>query len=598
MSLVRNYISDNNFLVAMLNQSNLSHLYKEKKHSDVLNMYREDFNKHHPHAPKGAGEFHSLQAHLQKHFSDDFFDFFLFLTDARRVQPVFRDITNFHKYGPSALPDHMLHAGNFTWSEDPNIELTLVVRGLGKSVYLVAQAIHNLTKNIYDKSLYIQDKIDQSTRSLNLIKTLVTSKALALVYPHIFKSSIEEYRGDGSIFRRQELDLKPAGFLYAELDTTNAGMFRKESSYAASSVNTSEVGVHVGKIFADDIVNQQTPKNEAEAQSQIEFFSALDGLEEYEETGNGIAYKLVGTTWRGPGLYEHIMEKEGASVFSLPIEYTYKETQYYIAPIFDAKKVSKKVTALGTWSDSQLYMKCKEFSNEKLDLGFDKDTHVITLTENEVETFKKIGVVVQTCDPSYSKNNKKDGDNKSRFTILHTIMTRDTMFIFDAYSSLGERTDPTITLNRDLAIKHTTDVFIQDAQGTQESLYKDVRDEIWRKHDATVTCIPYKKGSNFNGMTGKADIANGVLRSLIVEGKLKVIVTEENKERIQIVIDQLSGADKGFDVVDCVVMTKVGIPDLKKELQTAVNRKKRGVGVGMCLKPGTVARNNQQLLRR
>jgi len=238
--------------------------------------------------------------------------------------------------------------------------------------------------------------------------------------------------------------------------------------------------------------------------------------------------------------------------------------------------------SMGDWGRSNLYMIPRKRNVSTLNLGFDPRYHTIRLTQEEIDSFKKVMISVQVCDPSYSTLNKKDGDDKSRFTIIHLLMSNDTIFIYDIYSTKGERNDPTIKLNTLRALENQTDVFIMDAQGTQMSLFKDVSESI-KKQLGSITTIPYTKKSVSLGQ-GKIEIANNVLRSYFIEEKIKVIITPENSERIQLVIDQLAGVDPGLDVIDCIVYAKESV-NTQEELRLAQYRKKQGIDdVAQCTK--------------
>jgi len=70
---------------------------------------------------------------------------------------------------------------------------------------------------------------------------------------------------------------------------------------------------------------------------------------------------------------------------------------------------------------------------------------------------------------------------------------------------------------------------------------------------------------------GKIEIANNVMRDLFLNDKIKVLITDENRDRMGIVIDQLSRLDKGLDIIDCLVYTKVKC-DTYTELDKAMRR--------------------------
>ena len=127
------------------------------------------------------------------------------------------------------------------------------------------------------------------------------------------------------------------------------------------------------------------------------------------------------------------------------------------------------------------------------------------------------------------------------------------------------------------------------------SLYKDVAESILKNH-GPITTVGYSKKKATEGM-GKIEIANNVLRSYFIEEKIKVIVTEENRERIQLVIDQLAGNDPGLDAVDCIVYAKQSV-DVPQEMRSAHYRKSvGGDGVKQCTKSFVKQSREHQFLQ-
>ena len=561
---VRNYKRDLVNLQAYLKVHLLEDLYNSIENKQIIGAFMDDFEDRFPGRDRYEVAFMSTIRHLRRHFNDNFYDFFLFLTDARRVQPVMRDLVNFHKHGPSALPDYMVNSGRFEWHEGAIIELSLIVRGIGKSIYLMARAAWHVSRYNTDKTLVIHGKQDLSTANIAALKTLITNPFLAMVYQDLFHGSIQAYKAAGGAITREHIDIALPRFYFDDIDSDLTGMYKKESTYGAASPKTDETGKHVSKVFGDDLSNEQTSGSAIASADMISYFEGLDGLEEYDSK-KPFGKELVGTRWYGNDLYEHIYSLDTASVFSLPIEWTYKETKYYISPaIFDEKKVEEKVKNLGQWAKSQLYMIPRPLVDVQLDLSFDEDHHVITYTAEELKMFRYSMVVTQICDFAYSKKNKKKGDSKSRFTVLTIYRAKGVTYITDIFSSLGERTAETISINTDLAYRNFTDVFIADAQGTQNNLYLDIADALGTAHGDRITCIPHK-GGGVSGATGKLEVANNVLRQYFMMDRIKVVLVRGDSaqnERMSLVIDQLAGRDPGLDVVDCLVY---GITDVQVE---------------------------------
>ena len=507
----------------------------------------------------------ALTIHIRRHLSLNFFDFLLFATDAMQVRDIHRIVHDFYQYGHDALPKHMKNAGDFIWTPDASVELVLLPRGIGKSVTLMARAVWDLTHEPTDKALIAHGKQELSTGDIATIKSLITNPYLAMVYPEIFKDSVEAYRKSGSILKRNEVEIEVGSFIFDDI-TDNKGLFKKESTFSAGSINTDETGKHVSRIYFDDLVNEQrsaTPEATAEV---VSYFAKLAGLKEHEvDKTKRFVRRGAGTQWYENSLYATIMDSTNSAVFSMPIRWEHAKTVYYIASeIFDETIVDQLEKDMGEWSESQYYQIPRKLNTSSLDIGFTESRHIMTVSEAELDAFKRGMLVVQVCDPSYSKANKRAGDGKSRFTILHLLMSKNIIYIFDVFNSLGESNSSIISLNSEEVIAKGVDVFIQDAQGTQLNLYNDVRDII-KKENTAVTCIPHTT-SRSSGSLGKLNQANTLLTAYFTDNRIKVVVTDENKNRVAKVIEQLAGRDPGLDIVDCLVYA-IDDTDIPTELR-------------------------------
>jgi len=581
---MRDFKKDIEFLKASLDESLLPELYKDKKSKQLItkysDIYAETVSNEKYDATADEIYFYGLIKALKTHFDKNFYDFYKFSTDGQRVEAsgIFRQVVDFHKYGYDALPDYMKHAGNFKYIENAPIQLTMTVRGMGKSVYLMSRAVWNLSKNITDKVLIIHGKKDMSKSDMDNVRAFITTKHLALVYPFIFQGDEQDYKKRGGRFRSTELDIKPSLFIQED-PNIDSGTFKKESSFGSASLRTNETGKHISRYYFDDLVNEDTSKSAEATQQLISYFEKLEGLEEYDiNSERDYGGEGVGTEWYENSLYQYLRDSDVCSVFSLPVEWTHAGTKYYISDkIWNDEKIEIKRKKNPNWFLSQYHMIPRKLTTDTLDLKFDPTRHILNITDAELKTFKKTMVSVQTCDPSYSKKFKKEGDGKSRFTILHSLMSHDTLWIYDLYSSLGEGgsegSEPTLALNLEHAISHEIDVFIMDSQGTQSILYEDTTRVMKRDYDSNITMIPVTNGSIAKG-NGKIEIANNVMRDLFLNDKIKVIITESNRERVKLVIDQLSRLDPGLDIIDCLVYTK-----LKVDTFTELDRAQRRHGV-------------------
>ena len=550
--------NDYNFLKAQLEESDLKK-YFSREFAHIMQEYNELARETEPGLADIAYEYFALRKTVRMDFNTDFISFFKFISDARQVKPIFTTINDFHRYGFDVLSDSEKHAGNFTWNEGATVELTMIPRGVGKSVYLIALAAWELTLDRFQKSIITHGKKEFSASNIALLSTFIVSKPLNLIYKDIFQSTIQEYRATGSTLNNGAVNIKPPNFYFLNPENDLTGQFRKEDSYSASSPLTSDVGKHVSRIYFDDLVNWDSSATPAQTLKLIAYFRSLFALKEHSLDGtNNFKARGVGTEYYEESLYNYIRTNMKSSVFALPIDWIHEGKKHYIVPSFTEKYVQEWKDELNEDAESQLYMIPRKFNNVEFNINFDKDRHTMQLTDSELDGFKETMIDIQVCDFAYSDTGKQIGDGKSRFTILHILRSEDVIYIYDCYSSFSEKNESARRLNLDHAISHRTDIFIADANGTQANLAEEIFDILHRKYDMETTCIPHKT-SKVSGSTNKLAIANTTLGQYFLSDIIKVIVTEENRDRIQLVIDQLRGADKGLDVIDCLVYSVIDV---------------------------------------
>ena len=185
---------------------------------------------------------------------------------------------------------------------------------------------------------------------------------------------------------------------------------------------------------------------------------------------------------------------------------------------------------------------------------------------------------VQVCDPAYSENDKKEGDNKSRFTITSFLCDENTTYIYDGYSSFGESLDSVANLNLLYAVKNKIDFFTQDAQGQSQGALYDKTLQMLRMQ------IPYLRAYKFtsNPVTktpGKINVALEVLQEYFNTDNIKVILTEDNKLYIKKVINQLARKEKGFDIIDTLVycQTSLSNNEIDRDNEVQIVKSRRGL---------------------
>jgi predicted nucleic acid-binding protein len=246
-------------------------------------------------------------------------------------------------------------------------------------------------------------------------------------------------------------------------------------------------------------------------------------------------------------------------------------------PVFTDSFLENMRTVLGEWYDNQMDMKPRPYTGSILDVGFSHDRNIVEMTMADFERLKADNMITQICDPSYSAKNKKQGDNKSRFTILSAVVSEERYYLYGGYQCLGVDISGVKARNIEIATRENIDFFIQDAQGSQQNYYEE---QIAAMKKELPALMDFKHTLRIRGAggSGKENAANSVLKDLMLTGDIVVVKIiddpdEDRKKMIKEIISQLTGLS-GMDFVDCTVYMVADV-DRMYDIDTARLNKRR-----------------------
>lgn len=545
--------------------------YREQMENRYWDKYKD--------STREEADFFILQAVVRKVLKDDLLWMMRFISDPDKVDVTHEHIYNFFKYGPDSLPPEYMDAvgeqgGYFQWNPKATRELILVPRGIGKTtIWHGGRAIHNIINNPEYKWLMVHSDKKRVLGNLKQTKSLMFNGRLALVFPNIFAETDKEYLQRGTKITQEKVNLVKV----YEGDDDVVALSRKEDTITLGAPGVSRTGWHFEGALADDLVTKETSVNEDATTKISEYLDELEGLEEYH-VGNDFKVWLTGTNWWENNAYDKMHGREDTSIYQMPARWVSRKGKCFLSKELPDDKIDRKIAGLRVWGESQMLMISRKFANNNSSVGFNENLHVIEDPEGElVKDLEKRLLRVQVCDPAYSTKDKREGDKKSRFTITNFLCDETTSYIYDGFSSFGENIDSVSALNLEYGVKNDIDFFIQDAQGTQGTLFD-------RTYDIMRMQLPYlrkfKMSSPQTSSQGKMDVALEVLKDYFVNNSIKVIRTKANKEFIDKVIAQLLRRDKGMDIIDTIVYCHTGLSngdtDRENEIRIALSRRMMG----------------------
>ena len=466
--------------------------------------------------------------------------------------------------------------GFFKYAENANIELVMMTRGVGKTTkWSAMRALWLSIKYPEHKWLVVSADKERAKALLKSIKDMMfQTPYLAMVFPDRFSDDIKMFRArQGNVLTNEKIDVVTFNEETEEEleDGSKNSLFRKEATFTICSPGIDRTGWHFEGIVADDLVIDDTSNSPESTKKLLRYFRSLFAMKQYRDNWQFVCY-MTGTEWFVNSLYDEVKKMKNATVFECPGKWIHDGKEVRLTRHFTDKFFEDAKEELGEWYESQMFMKARPYEGVGLDLKFSMENNVKELTFDELNIMKQENMVAQICDPSYTRANKREGDAKSRFTVIHAVVTDDAFYIYNVHQTLGEDTASIKSKNIALAQQESIDFFIQDAQGTQGGLY-DEQIELMRRE------IPYLKDFKHDtrtlvGTPTKQAVANHVLQDMFLDRqifivKLKGDHDEDRKRSMQEAVNQLLGLSAGLDIVDCIVYM---VADIDREYDVRVAR--------------------------
>jgi hypothetical protein len=500
--------------------------------------------------------------YLRNIFRENRIEFMRWISSPGYFFEIDRSIDTFFKCGyvspmvASAAEDDQ--GGFFKWVEDATIELVLVSRGTGKTTKWTCMRALWLVVNYPEyKWLVVHSDKDRAKSLLKSIKDMMINPYLELIFPDLFSDDAAIFKSrKGNILTNEKINV--VTFNEETEETLRNGNlnseFRKEATFTVGSPQIDRTSWHFEGVLFDDLVIDDTSRSPKVTRQLESYFRSLFAMKQYRDGWKFRCYG-TGTEWWQDSLYSIIKGMPNASVFEAPAKWKYKNKDIRLCRFFDDSMLADTKSELGDWFDSQMMMKPRPFENEELDLGFTGERNIVKMSLAELEALKAEHMVAQICDPSYSWRNKTKGDKKSRFTILHAVVSEENFYVYSGWQCYGKDTAGIKDTNRAFAKKEKIDFFIQDAQaGAQSGLFDE---QIVLMRDDMPTLRYFKHDRRAIVGQGKMGVANAVLKDLFLTRDLYIVEIENDpdEERVKAMKtlkEQLMGVG-GLDFVDCMV---------------------------------------------
>lgn len=566
-------------------QEDITHIerdYYKKVCKEHLEKYPDD---------KGSlsYKYFPLIKYLRHIFREHRMEFYKWLSDPKWLFSVDYAVNDFLETGQLSeifkSSEYNDQGGFFKYSENANVELVMMTRGVGKTTkWSCMRALWMTIKHPTYKWLIVSADKERAKGLLKSIKDMMfDTPYLALIFPDLFEADAKLFRGRaGNTLTAEKIDvIKFNEETESELKDGSANsLFRKEATYTIASPGIDRTGLHFEGMIADDLVIDDTSNSPEATKKLVRYVRSLFAMKQYRDGWQFVAY-LTGTEWFVNSLYDEIKQMKNSTIFECPGKWLHDGNEVRLTRHFTNKFFEDAKDELGEWYESQMFMKPRPYEGCGLDLKFSVANNILTWDTKKLKKMKSENMVAQICDPSYTRKNKKEGDGKSRFTVIHSIVTEDSFYIYNAYQTLGEDTISIKSINTRLAQEEEIDFFIQDAQGTQGGLYDELIIEMKRK-------LPYLRHYKHDkkalvGTTGKQAIANAVLQDMFIDRQIYVVMiendnNEKRKKAMQETVNQFLGLSAGLDMVDCTVYMVADI-DRSRDVRIArltKNKKKNG----------------------
>lgn len=532
-------------------------------------------------------KYFTLKNYLRYIFIKYRIEFMTWISDPKWVFPVDRVVDNFLNTGyvPDKYRASEGQGGFFKWEEDATIELIMMSRGTGKTTkWTCMRALWEVVRHPDYKWLVVHSDKDKAKSLLTSIKEMMMHPYLGLIFPELFTEDPQMFkRRSGNILTKEKINVVTFNEETEELDEDGFANseFRKEATFTIGSPQIDRTGFHFEGVFADDLVTSITSKSPKDTQQLISYVRSLFAMKQYRDDWT---FKMfaTGTEWWEQSLYTHLKTQANVTIFEVPAQWDYQGDDVRLCRYFTDKQLANLKIEQAEWFESQIMMKPRPYEGGELNIGFSIERNVIEMTEDEIAELKTQHLIAQICDPSFSTKNKKEGDKKSRFSIINGIVNESGYLVYDAWQTFGMDTGGIKDVNMSIAKREDIDMFVQDAQGQgQTGLYDE---QIRQMKDEMPYLLDFK---HTKSLGRKEEVANKVL-SLLFEMREVFIVKikdDQNPERVKFIdrlINQLLGIG-GMDFVDCVVMM---VADIDRTEDVAIARalkkvkarkKKRGI---------------------
>lgn len=550
-------------------QESITHIEREH-YAAVCRQYRELY-------PEDSIDsinykYFTLIKHLRYIFRKYRIEFFAWISDPKWLFPVDRALDSFLKTGylPAKYDSAEGQGGFFKFAPNATIELVMMSRGTGKTTkWTCMRALWLVINYPTYKWLVVHSDKDRAKSLLQSIKEMMMNPYLELVFPDLFTEDARMFRArGGNILTSEKINI--VTFNEETEEYLRSGdvnyEFRKEATFTVGSPQIDRTSWHFEGVLADDLVTDETSRSPKVTKQLISYFRSLFAMKQYRDDWTFRCY-MTGTEWWENSLYTEIKEMPNATVFEMPAEWEHLGETQRLCRYFTDDELANQRIEQGEWFQSQMMMQPRDYEGSELNIGFSEQRNVMVLTEDELKELKGKHMVVQVCDPSFSRKDKREGDTKSRFSIIHAVVSEEVFIIYNAWQTFGMDTGGIKSVNLNMALEEDIDFFIQDAQGQGQTGLYDEQIKLMRDRMRYLRDFKHTKS-----LGSKVEAANKVLSLLfemreIYVAKIENDTNEERKTNIQKLINQLLGIG-GMDFVDCAVMMVSDI-DRQGDIYTA-----------------------------
>ena len=563
-------------------------LYAEIK-AEYLAEYPDD---------EGSVEFkyYTILKYLRAVFRESFLEFTKFLSNPDRWYPFYESIDRFFKTGElsemfQASSDG--YGGYYKHSEDGQIFLVELPRGIGKTtVWSCMRAVWLHIRNPEYKWLIASGDKEKAVLLLKSIQEMILNPYLVMVFPDLFNEDPAVFKSRrGNTLVKDKINI-----MSYDADAEKAlngdfnSSFRKEATFMICSPGIDRTSLHFEGIIADDLVTDMTSRTPEVTRALKSFFESLFALQEYHKDWRFVCY-MTGTEWWENSLYNFLENRKNVSIFRAPAQWYYNSRDIRLCDLMTDQFLEDQRENTGEWFESQFFMKARRYDCGELNLGF-SEKNKIKMTQFELEKLKEKSLVVQVCDPSFMQDHKRDGDKRSRFTIVNACVTNDKYYIYGGFQCMGRDIGGIKETNIEIGKREKIDFFIQDAQGIQRVFFDEQAIDM-KKEIPRLECRPHTK--HVTG--GKTAVANSVLRELFLTGDIMIVDVEndpvEGRPAFMAQLKKEILGMSGLDIVDCIVYMVSDIDrnfDVNIGLMRKKSKKKKGCKVINLIEPGQFRR--------